>query len=166
MKINKEFEMKKSLLAVLVAAVLVASFGVVSSVYAYGGNPGYGSEAGLQQQLQTEDGLGLYHDEILTVFAEATGLTVEEIEDKIAEGFTIVEIAQAAGLDFEEIQKLMPVGNFAGRSAGWMGRGFMVNGDNAEFAPGGQYLGDGTCLTDGEPVQQFLQQGTPRGRSW
>ena len=158
--------MKKSLLAVLVAAVLVASFGVVSSVYAYGGNPGYGSEAGLQQQLQTEDGLGLYHDEILAIFAEALDMSVEEIEEQIAEGFTIVEIAQAADLDFEEIQALMPVGNFAGRSAGWMGRGFMATGENAEFAPGGQYFGDGTCLTDGEFVPQYLQQGTPRGRSW
>ncbi len=158
--------MKKSLLAVLVAAVLVASFGVVSSVYAYAGTPGPANEAGLQQQLQIEDGLGLYHDEIVAAFSDATGLTVEEIEGQIAEGFTIVEIAQAAGLSFEEIQALMPVGNFAGRNAGWMGRGYMANGDNAEFVPGGQFLGDGTCLVDGEVVPQYLQQGMARGRSW
>jgi len=89
--------MKKSLLAVLVAAVLVASFGVVGSVYAQGGNPGSGYGVATQQQLQTEDGLGLYHDEIMAAFAEALDMTVEEIEAKIAEGFTIVEIAQAAG---------------------------------------------------------------------
>lgn len=159
--------MKKSLLAVLVAAVLVASFGVVGSVYAQGGNPGNGYGVATQQQLQTEDGLGLYHDEIMAAFAEALDMTVEEIEAKIAEGFTIVEIAQAAGLSLEEIQALMPVGNFGGRSEGWVGRGFMANGENAEFAPGGQYLGDGTCLEDGQPVREFVNQmGMGRGRNW
>ena len=50
--------MKKSLIAVLVAAVLVASFSVVGSVYAQSETPGYGYGNGVQQQLQTEDGLG------------------------------------------------------------------------------------------------------------
>ncbi len=159
--------MKKSLIAILVAAVLVASFGVVGSVYAKGGNPGNGYGVATQQQLQTEDGLGLYHDEIMAAFAVALDMTVEEIEAKIAEGFTIVEIAQAAGLTLEEIQALMPVGNFGGRSEGWLGNGFMANGENAEFAQGPLYLGDGICLEDGEPVQQFLnnQMGLARSRN-
>ncbi len=158
--------MKKSLIAVLVAAVLIASFGVVSSVYAYGGNPGNGNGSAVRQQLQTEDGLGLYHDEILAAFSEALGITVEELEARIDAGETIIEIAVAEGMSLEDAQALLPVGNFAGRSAGWMGQGFMANGDNAEFAPGGQYLGDGTCLVDGEVVPQYLQQGMGRGRSW
>ncbi|MDX9849741.1 MAG: hypothetical protein RBT01_04475 [Anaerolineaceae bacterium] len=159
--------MKKSLIAVFVAAVLVASFGVVGSVYAQGGNPNPGSGYGVatRQQLQTEDGSGLYHDEIMAAFAEALDMTVEEIEAKIAEGFTIVEIAQAEGLSLEEIRALMPVGNFGGRSEGWMGRGFMANGENAEFAQGPLYLGDGTCLEDGQPVREFVNQmGMGRGR--
>jgi cell division protein FtsL len=158
-KITKEFEMKKSLIAVLVAAVLVASFGVVSSVYAYGGNPAVGNDSAVRQQLKTEDGLGLYHDEILTAFSEALGIPVEDLETRIDAGETIIEIAVAEGMSLEDAQALLPVGKFAGRSADWKGRGFMASGDNAEFAPRGQYSGDGTCLVDGEVVPQNLQQG-------
>jgi len=158
--------MKKSLIAVLVAAVLVASFGVVSSVYAYGGNPGVGNDSAVRQQLQTEDGLGLYHDEILAAFSEALGIPVEDLEARIDAGETIIEIAVAEGMSLEDAQALLPVGKFAGRSAGWMGQGFMATGDNAEFAPRGQYVGDGTCLVDGEVVPQNLQQGMGRGRNW
>ncbi len=158
--------MKKSLIAVLVAAVLVASFGVVSSVYAYGGNPGNGNGSAVRQQLQTEDGLGLYHDEILVAFSEALGISVVDLEAQIDAGKTIIEIAVEEGMSLEDAQALLPVGNFVGRSAGWMGQGFMATGENAEFAPGGQYVGDGTCLVDGEVVPQNLQQGMGRGRNW
>jgi len=158
--------MKKSLIAVLVAAVLVASFGVVSSVSAYGGNPGVGNGSAVRQQLQTEDGLGLYHDEILAAFSEALGIPVEDLEARIDAGETIIEIAVDEGMSLEDAQALLPVGNFGGRSAGWMGQGFMATGENAEFAPGGQNLGDGTCLVDGEVVPQYLQQGMARGRNW
>ena len=149
--------MKKSLLAVVVAAVLVASFGVVSSVYAYGGNPGNGNGSAVRQQLQTEDGLGLYHDEILATFSEALDIPVVDLEAQIDAGKTIIEIAVEEGMSLEDAQALLPVGNFVGRSAGWMGQGFMATGENAEFAPDGQYLGDGTCLVDGEVVPQNLQ---------
>jgi hypothetical protein len=158
--------MKKSLIAILVAAVLVASFSVVGSVYAQSGTPGNGYGVATQQQLQTEDGSGLYHDEIIAAFVEALGLTAEEIEAKIGEGFTIAQIAQAEGLTLEEIRALMPVGLNGARNAGWMGRGYMAAGENAEFAPGGQFLGDGTCLVDGQPVREFVNQmGMGRGRN-
>lgn len=159
--------MKKSLIAILVAAVLVASFSVVGSVSAQSGTPGNGYGVATQQQLQTEDGSGLYHDEIIAIFVEALGLTAEEIEAKIGEGFTIAQIAQAEGLSLEEIRALMPVGLNGARNAGWMGRGYMAAGENTEFAFGGQYLGDGTCLVDGQPVREFVNQmGMGRGRGW
>lgn len=158
--------MKKSLIAILVAAVLIASFSVVGSVYAQSGTPGNGYGVATQQQLQVEDGSGLYHDEIIAIFVEALDMTAEEIEAKIGEGFTIAQIAQAEGLTLEEIRALMPVGLNGARNAGWMGRGFMAAGENAEFAPGGQFLGDGTCQIDGEVVPQYLQQGMARGRGW
>jgi hypothetical protein len=103
----------------------------------------------------------------MAAFAEALDMTVEEIEAKIAEGFTIVEIAQTEGLTLEEIRALMPVGLNGARNAGWMGRGYLAGGENAEFAPGGQYLGDGSCLEDGQPVREFVNQmGMGRGRNW
>jgi hypothetical protein len=166
---NKELEMKKSLIAVLVAAVLVASFSVVGSVYAQSETPeyGYGYGNGIQQQLQTEDGLGLYHDEIMAAFSEALGLSVEEIEARIEAGETIAEIALAEGLTFEEFKELMPVGNFGARSAARMGRGMMANGENAQFTQGPLALGDGTCLVDGQPIREFAgQMGQARGRGW
>ena len=161
--------MKKSLIAVLVAAVLVASFSVVGSVYAQSETPeyGYGYGNGVQQQLQTEDGLGLYHDEIMEVFVAELGLSVEEIEGRIEAGETIAEIALAEGLTFEQFKELMPVGSFGARSATRMGRGAMVNGENAQFTQGPLALGDGTCLEDGQPVREFSgQMGQGRGRSW
>ncbi len=159
--------MKKSLIAVLVAAVLVASFGAVSSVYAYGGNPGgRNNGAGMQQQYLNEDGLGLYHDEILATFSDALGVSVEELEAEIDAGRTIIQIAvEDYGMSLEDAQALLVVGNFGGRGASWMGRGFATN-DGTEFTPGGLFLGDGTCQIDGEYVPQYLQQGMARGRGW
>lgn len=158
--------MKKSFYAILVAAVLVASFGVVGSVFAQSGTPGNGYGVAVQQQLRAEDGSGLYHDEIIAAFAEALDMTVEEIEAKIGEGFTIAQIAQAEGLTLEEIRALMPVGLNGARNAGWMGRGFMAAGENAELGTGPLYLGDGSCLVDGQPVREFVNQmGMGRGRT-
>jgi hypothetical protein len=163
---QKELEMKKSLIAALVAAVLVASFSFVGSVYAQSGTPGNGYGVATQQQLRTEDGLGLYHDEILTIFSDALDIPVTDLESRIEAGETIVEIALSEGLTFEEIKALMPVGNFGGRSAGTMGRGMMASGENAEFAQGPLGLGDGSCLVDGQPVREFGgQMGMGRGRT-
>ena len=150
--------MKKSFFAILVAAMLVASFGVVGSVYAQSGNPGNGYGVATQQQLRTEDGSGLYHDEIIATFVEALGLTEEEIEAKIGEGFTIAQIAQAEGLTLEEIRALMPVGLNGNRNAGWMGRGMMASGENAQLSQGPLLLGDGTCLEDGQQIREFANQ--------
>ncbi len=159
--------MKKSLIAVLVAAVLVASFSVVGSVYAQSETPGYGYGNGVQQQLQTEDGLGLYHDEIIAAFAEALDLSVEEIEARIEAGETIADIALAEGLTFEEFKALMPVGNFGSRGATRMGRGAMINGENAQYTQGPLGLGDGTCIQDGTLQREFGgQMGQGRGRGW
>jgi hypothetical protein len=160
--------MKKSLIAVLVAAVLVASFSVVGSVYAQSETPeyGYGYGNGVKQQLQTEDGLGLYHDEIMAAFSEALDIPVTDLEARIEDGETIAEIALEAGLSFEDFKALMPTGNFGARSADRTGRGMMANGENAQFTQGPLGLGDGTCLEDGQPVREFSgQMGQGRGRS-
>jgi hypothetical protein len=158
--------MKKSFIAIIVAAVLVASFGVVGSVFAQSGTPGSGFGEATQQQLRIDDGLGLYHDEILAIFSEALDIPVAELEARIAAGETIVEIALSEGMTFEDIKALMPVGNFGGRSSSWIGRGFMAAGENAGLGTGPLYLGDGSCLVDGQPVREFVNQmGMGRGRN-
>lgn len=150
--------MKKSFIAIIVAAMLVASFGVVGSVYAQSGNPGNGYGVATQQQLHTEDGLGLYHDEILAIFSEALAIPVADLELRIEAGETIAQIALSEGMTFEDIKALMPVGNFGGRSAGWMGRGMMASGENAQLSQGPLLLGDGTCLEDGQQIREFANQ--------
>ena len=63
--------------------MIIASFSAVSSVYAYGGNQGNCNGSAVCQQLQTEVGLGLYHDEILVSFSEALNNPVEDLKARI-----------------------------------------------------------------------------------
>lgn len=150
--------MKKSLIAVLVAVLLIGVVGAAGSVFAQASTPegfvpgqGYGNMA----QLQLEDGTGIYHDELLATFSEALGITVEDLEARIAAGETLVQIALSKGMTFEDIKALMPMGNY-GRAARFA--------NNGELTPG--YFGDGSCLVDGEYVPQYLgpQQGAGMSR--
>ena len=150
--------MKKSLIAVLMVAVLVASFGVVGSVFAQSENPGYGYGSALQQQLRTEDGLGVYHDEIIAAFSEALGISVDDLEARIAAGETMADIALSEGLTLDEVKALMPAGSFGTRNVARMGRGMMAFGENSQYQQGPLLLGDGTCLEDGQPVREFTNQ--------
>ncbi len=104
--------MKNKLVVGLLTVVLVAAVAVTGAVYAQSPDPGTpapGSGYGYQSQM-TEDGLGLYHEDTLTAFSEALGISVEELEARIAAGETMVQIALAEGLTVEEIQAL---------NAGW-----------------------------------------------
>jgi hypothetical protein len=42
----------------------------------------------------------------------------------------------------------------------------MAAGENAELGTGPLFLGDGSCLVDGQPVREFVNQmGMGRGRN-
>jgi hypothetical protein len=157
--------MKKSLIAIVVAAVLVGVVSVAGSVYAQSPTPetwtpgqGYGNRA----QLYTEDGLGIYHDELMAVFSEALGISVEDLEARIDAGETLMQIALAEGMTFDEIKALMPVGSFGAMSQ--FGHGYRYTNLDGEFVPGANC--DGSCLEDGEYVPQYLgpQPGAGLGR--
>ncbi len=141
--------MKKSLVMSFLVVIVVAAVAVSGVVAAQSTTPNGNAP---------EDGLGLYHDEILAAFSEALGIPVEELEARIEAGETIVQIALAEGMTLEEIQAIMPVGVYAGSRGG--GR----NGRSTTTL-GGQYLnGDGTCLTGTcEPQYLEKQLGTSRG---
>lgn len=49
----------------------------------------------------------LYHDEMAQATADALNLTVEELEAARAEGQTLVEIAQAQGLELDEVHEAL-----------------------------------------------------------
>jgi hypothetical protein len=163
--------MKKSLVAALIAVVLVGVVGATGAVFAQSSTPqgivagqGFGNRA--QAQVQIDGGLEIYHDEIMTTFANALNISVEDLEARLDTGETLVQIALSEGISFEEIKALMPVGGYGVTGAAGFGNGYAVS--NGDFTPA--YLGDGTCLADGEYVPQYLgpQAGTgiSRGGRW
>ncbi len=52
-------------------------------------------------------GLGIMHDELVAVYAEALGLSVDEINTRIEAGETMSQIAYSAGLSADEFRTLM-----------------------------------------------------------
>ncbi len=153
--------MKKSLIAVLVAVVLVGVVGVTGVVFAQASNPGtwtFGQGNGNRAQFQIEDGSGFNHEEILASFSEALNISVGDLEARIEAGETLMQIAIAEGMTFEEARALMPMGSYGMQSMrGQDGRGYR------ESTQGQNY--NGTCLQDGEFVPQFSGPNTGQGMS-
>lgn len=146
--------MKKSLIAVLVAVLLVGVVGSTGAVYAQSTNPDDfvpGQGFGTRLQDQIADGSGIYHDELMATFSEALGISIVDLEARIAAGETLVEVALSEGMTFEDIKALMPVGAYGimGEN-GHTGRYFFNNG---ETTPG--TFGYGAGLQDGEYVPQY-----------
>ena len=161
--------MKKSLVAALVAVVLVGVVGATGAVYAQSTSPDgftYGQGNRAQAQVQDVDGLGIYHDELMSTFSQALGISIEDLEARIDAGETLAEIALSEGMTFEEIKALMPMGGYG--LTGAAGRGVRFANNNGEFTPG--YFGDGVCLEDGEVAPQYLGPqsgaGASRGGRW
>lgn len=104
--------MKKLSLAGMVLVVAVFAFMSTNAVYAKGGNPpfnrnqgvfGRGMHAGKSEALT---GNTVLTDSVITAWAEKLGLTVEEIEARLAEGDTIRALAAEAGIDMPEFKTL------------------------------------------------------------
>lgn len=161
--------MKKSLIAVVIAVVVIGVIGAAGAVYAQAPDPGTwipGQGFGNRDQMRNEDGSGIYHEEMMTIFSEAFGISIEDLQTRIEGGETLMQIALAEGLSFEEVKDLLPAGVLEMRTMrAQNGRGFMHNNADGEFMPGPR--GDGTCLQDGEYAPQFMGprhgQGMSRG---
>ncbi len=106
---------------VLVAAVVIA-LGSTTAVFAQsgtaqdaetvlangrGGWGGRGSRGRVleQNQLQLED--ELLHDEIIAAFADALGLTADEINSRLDAGETLMQIVISTDLDFDTARALI-----------------------------------------------------------
>ena len=105
--------MKKLSLAGLLLVVAVFALMSTNAVYAKGGNPpfnrnqgvfGRGMHAGKTEALTGNDVLT---DSVVAAWAEKLGLTVEEIDARLAEGDTIRALADEAGFDMPEFKTLM-----------------------------------------------------------
>lgn len=117
--------MKKLLLVSLIVAVAVLALGTAGYAYAQsqqpnsgtygpgmmGGRGGRGMMGGGYGMFgytdEDGDGYGPMHDYMLAGFAEAFGLSVEELQAQLDAGETMYTIAEAQGLTFEEFQALM-----------------------------------------------------------
>jgi hypothetical protein len=114
--------MKKLVLGVLVAVVAVITLGSAAVVLAQTTTPptpvpdsGYGYMMGGRGQRGgmfnqnfipgTQD--GILHDEMIAVYAEELGLTVDDLNARLANGETMSQIALGEGLTFNEFRTLM-----------------------------------------------------------
>jgi hypothetical protein len=108
--------MNKLLKSMVIVAVVVIAFGTTTAVFAQSPTPqGPGTQVGNgrggwndrgsrgamldQNRLQLED--ALLHDEFVAAFADALGLTVDEINTRLDEGESLMQIILSTGLDFE-----------------------------------------------------------------
>ena len=109
--------MKKLLIAIAVVAVVFgAGLGVASVVNAQAGTPptvdgtttpyggmmgsSWGGHMGMMGGYAAGE-TGLLHDLMIPAWADKLGLTVDELNAKIAEGLTMAEIAEAQGVTAE-----------------------------------------------------------------
>jgi hypothetical protein len=127
-----EFEMKKLLFGIVAVVVVAAALGTAGLVSAQTSTPqapvpgsgyGYGNMmggrgmgGGMMGQGQTAsprygmmNGVdsGLLHDGMIAVYAEKLGLTVTEINTRLAAGETMAQIASSKGLTADQFQALM-----------------------------------------------------------
>jgi hypothetical protein len=159
--------MKKTIISMTLAAVLVSMFAFTGSVFAQAEVP--------PETPDSDEALYLNHDEMLSTVSGLTGLSAEEIEARIAAGETAYDIAISLGVAPEDFYAILPMGGY-GMQADGQGLG------QAEGASALRYqaklqaqlqlqdqtlLEDGECLTDGVPAPQNLnlEDGTGRGGS-
>lgn len=106
--------MKKVWIGVVLAGVLVAAFAAVGAVSAQGRGPvGDGSfgmgRHGIMANSQgfAGTGEGYLHDYMVTAFADQLNVSVDEINERLAGGEHVVDIALEQGLTVEEFRALM-----------------------------------------------------------
>ncbi len=106
--------MKKILIGIVLACVLVAVFAAVGTVAAQGRGPqgdgsfgvgGRGMMANSQGFTGTD--AGLLHDYMTAAFADQLNVSVDEINERLASGEHMVDIALEQGLTVEEFRALM-----------------------------------------------------------
>lgn len=112
--------MKKSkfwiaLLGVAILALGLVGFASAQTVtpepppypgYGPGMMGGRGGPGGIMGGYRAQDGTGILHDYMIAAFADALGLTPEELESRLAAGETLWQIALSEGYSAEEFSQL------------------------------------------------------------
>ncbi len=108
--------MKKALVVSLVLVAAVFTLGSVNKVYASSGTPsttaatsnyGFGGNGGMMGAGTNGSQQGVLHDEMVKVMAEKLGITVDDLNTRLANGETMYSIALAEGLTADQAKTLM-----------------------------------------------------------
>ena len=106
--------MKNLFKALAIVAVIGVALASTSAVFAQGNTPGGstsnfvggtmggGRRGGSQgyQTYATQD--GIVHDALVTAFADALGLSIDEVNARLADGETLSDIALSTGMTYDE----------------------------------------------------------------
>lgn len=111
--------MKNLFKTLAIVAVIGIALASTSAVFAQGTTPGNssgsttggamgnGRRGGNQGYQASETQDGILHDALITAFAEALGLTVDEVNTRLADGETMSEIALSTGMTYDEFVVLL-----------------------------------------------------------
>ena len=124
--------MNKFVISIVIVAIVAIALGTASYVFAQSptpqvpvpgssyGNGMMGSRGNRGGMMTQSSGFGagmgmavdgtqdeILHDELIAIYAEELGISVEELNARISNGETLVQIATAEGLTIEEIRTLM-----------------------------------------------------------
>jgi hypothetical protein len=154
--------MKKWMLVIAaVAAVGLVAFTGVSSARAQAEPPqppkGAGPN-GMGPGRMNDGGLGLMHDTLVKAVASDLGMSVDDLESRLAVGETLAAIANSEGMDLESFQALMAKvraqvlddavarGSITSDQSSWMQQRTARNRQSAGECP---MWGEGTPPSDG-----------------
>lgn len=116
--------MKKLVVVLVVAAVFVVALGTAGFVYAQTPTPqgsanGTGNGFGMMNGRGGRGGMmsgqnavagnqdGLLHDEMIAAYAQKLGISVDELNTRLAKGETMAQIATSKGLTADQFRTLM-----------------------------------------------------------
>ena len=142
--------MKKKFIGITLATVLVSMFVFTGGVFAQAEVP---PEVPADVEPVSVEPLYLNHDDHVAALVELTGLTVEEIEARLAAGDTAYDIAMSMDVPQEDFHAIWPMGG-----AGMQGDGVcdgICDGTGSDAAIQTQLqtrlqtrIQDGTCLSE------------------
>jgi hypothetical protein len=176
--------MNKLVLSILVVAVIAIALGTAGFVSAqaptpqtpvpgtgYGMGGGRGARGGMMNQtIVAGDQDGILHDAMMAVYAQKLGVTVEDLEARLAKGETMAQIATSKGLTADQFYALMADarsqaiaqavknGTLTQAQADWMnqrGGGQMMG--NAQGMRGGQGMRGAGQGRNADPACPYYQ---------